>query len=137
MRSLRGVRLIGLLCALAIVVISLVPNALRPHSGAPKGLEHFWAYALCGLMLTLGFRRRGHVLLIAALLVLGSAVLEVSQAWAIGRTPAISDFGFSSLGACIGLAAGLCADRLLRRSTSPLAEPIVASNPRPTDQQRR
>jgi hypothetical protein len=137
MRQHRGLRVMGLFCALAIVVLSLVPGSMRPHTGAPKTIEHLSAYALCGSIMALGYPRLRQVFLIAVLLVLGSAALEVSQTWAIARTPAVRDFGFSSFGACSGLMLGLCADRLLRRRhTSTPSEPTSSSSrPQPANPQ--
>ncbi len=37
-------RLAGVTGVFLIVVLSLVPGSYRPHTGAPGGLEHFFAY---------------------------------------------------------------------------------------------
>jgi hypothetical protein len=122
MRFHRGVRLIGVLAACAIVIVSLVPLGWRPHSGAPTVLEHFSAYALCAVAMALGFPGALHALGIAALLTAGAGVLEIGQIFATGRTPQVIDFFSSACGALFGMLIGLGAARLLDRGQSaPLA----------------
>jgi VanZ family protein len=106
-------RVLGLLGFLAIIAASLVPGPWRPHSGAPKGLEHLWAYALCAAILAVGFPGLRQAALIATSLVAASGLLEIGQHWVVGRTPSVGDFMLSSAGALIGLLAGSCACRLL------------------------
>jgi VanZ family protein len=133
MRQRRGLKIVGLLCVLAIVAASLVPGYWRPHSGASKGLEHFSAYAICGAMMALGFPRLRQMLALAGSLVLISALLEIVQTWIVERTPFISDFVASSLGAFSGLSFGACASRLLadkrRRASAAPSGPPHATQP--------
>lgn len=106
-------RVLGLLGIVAIIAASLVPGYLRPHSGAPKGLEHLWAYAVCAAILAVGFPGLRQGVLIATSLVATSGLLEIGQHWVVGRTPSLSDFALSSVGALVGLLAGTYAHRLL------------------------
>jgi hypothetical protein len=53
--SIAIVRGAGFFGVLAIIVLSLVPGAYRPHTGLPGQAEHFIAYCSTALALTLGF----------------------------------------------------------------------------------
>lgn len=92
-------------CVLIILVLSLVPGSMRPHTGASGHFEHFIAYAGAGFVFApvSGQRARiGAALGLAAL----SGALELLQLMIPGRTPEFGGFFFSSLGACLGLLAG-------------------------------
>ena len=99
-----GVVSVGLL-----ILLSLVPGAYRPHTGAPGDLEHLLAYGLTAAALAIGWRSPVQiVVIILGLLVLASG-LEVAQLFVPGRgasweTALVSGFG----GVCgIVLGAGL------------------------------
>ena len=57
--------------AAAIVILSLVPPALRPDTSAPHSLEHLIIYAATGFAFGLGYTRRHDLL--AVLLVIFSS----------------------------------------------------------------
>jgi VanZ family protein len=93
-------RPLGVAAVVAIAMLSLVPNELRPHVG-PKLLEHFIAYLGTGALLALAWPQRS--LLFVMALPAYSAALEVAQIWIPGRTTSLADFTSSALGACLGV----------------------------------
>ena len=88
--------------ATAIVILSIVPPAVRPETNAPHNLEHFLIYAATGFACGLGYKRRHDLL--AVLLVLFSAAVEIAQIFVPGRHARLSDFIIDAIGACVGLA---------------------------------
>ena len=95
------------LCVLGIMVVSLVPVALRPHIMADKHHEHFAAYLLCACCIALGYPRLRQVMASALILTALAAGLEFVQAWIPGRTPSVGDWASSAAGVCCGLLTGL------------------------------
>jgi VanZ family protein len=87
--------------AAAIVIMSLVPRALRPETSAPHGLEHFMIFAAAGFAFGLGYERRHDLL--AILLVIFSSSVEIVQLFVPGRHARLSDFIIDSIAAFIGL----------------------------------
>jgi VanZ family protein len=87
--------------AAAIVILSLVPPALRPNTSAPHSLEHIIIYAATGLAFGLGYTRRHDLL--ALLLVLFSICIELAQLFVPGRHARLSDLIIDAAAACIGL----------------------------------
>jgi VanZ family protein len=85
----------------AIVILSLVPRALRPETSAPHGLEHFIIFAAAGFAFGLGYERRHDLL--AILLVIFSSSIEIVQLFVPGRHARLSDFIIDSVAAFIGL----------------------------------
>ena len=109
MTILRLLRAAGVAGVCLLVVLSVVPGAYRPHTGAPGDLEHLLAYGLTAAALALGWRSPVHIVgIILGLLVLASG-LEVAQLFVPGRgasweTALVSGFG----GLCgVVLGAGL------------------------------
>ena len=87
--------------AAAIVILSLVPPALRPETSAPHSLEHLIIYAATGFAFGLGYKRRHDLL--AILLVIFSSSIEIAQLFVPGRHARLSDFIIDAVAACIGL----------------------------------
>ncbi len=86
---------------LAIIVLSLVPSAVRPHSGAGGSSEHFLAYALVAACFTIAVR--GHNLTrLLAFLAIGSGILELLQQHIPGRTAEWAGFYSASAGVLAG-----------------------------------
>jgi VanZ family protein len=99
-------------CAwIALAVLSLVPGAERPHTGAPGNVEHAVAYALTGWVTAVALWRahRGYI---AAALILAAAAFEVCQIWIPGRGAAVDNWLASSFGAVIGVVAACALTRL-------------------------
>jgi VanZ family protein len=99
-------RAAGFLGVLAIIVLSLVPGALRPHTGLPGEAEHFLAYCLTAFALAFGFRPAVYRLGLALGLTLLAGSMEIFQHFVPGRHPAIADALASSLGGLLGLTLG-------------------------------
>ena len=87
--------------AATIVILSLVPPALRPETSAPHSLEHFIIFAAAGFAFGLGYERRHDLL--AILLVIFSSSIEIAQLFVPGRHARLSDFIIDAVAACIGL----------------------------------
>jgi VanZ family protein len=87
--------------AAAIVILSLVPPALRPETSAPHSLEHLIIYAATGFTFGLGYSRRHDLL--AILLVIFSSAIEIAQFFVPGRHARLSDLIIDAVAACIGL----------------------------------
>ena len=81
-----------------LVLLSLVPGAYRPHTGAPGDIEHLLAYGLTAAALALGWRSPFHIVsIVLGLLILASG-LEFAQLFVPGRgasweTALVSGFG--------------------------------------------
>jgi hypothetical protein len=98
MRLLRAVGVAGM-CL--IVLLSLVPGAYRPHTGAPGDVEHLLAYGLTAAALALGWRSPFQIAaIVLGLLVLASG-LEVAQLFVPGR-------GADGVTALVSGLGGLC-----------------------------
>jgi VanZ family protein len=95
--------LAGCVGTLMIIVLSLVPVTLRPHTGAGGDIEHWIAYTLVALAFGLGFKLRRMRLLTGVALSAGSGLLELLQNFVPGRNPEVAGFLASSLGAWMGL----------------------------------
>jgi VanZ family protein len=100
------VRAAGLIGVLAIIVLSLVPGADRPHTGLPGKVEHFIAYCSTASALAFGFRTRAAWIAIAVGLTLLATSMELLQLWVPGRHSAIGDAIVSSFGALMGVVLG-------------------------------
>lgn len=106
-------RILAWLVLAALLVATLGPIGLRPHTPWSPNLERFAAFIVVGGLFALAYPRRW---LTVSLLVLGAAtVLELGQACVPGRHPALRDFVIKAAGGGVGIAAGLVADRLRRR----------------------
>jgi len=119
-------QLAGWLAVVVIAILSLVPGSLRPHFGVPPNLEHVAAYlehvvaylATAGL-LTFGYGKQYHPLVVALCLSIYSAVLEIAQILVPGRHAGFSDFAASTTGAVIGSALAWIVLRALAGSGTP------------------
>jgi VanZ family protein len=78
--------LAGVAGVVLIVVLSLIPGPYRPHTGAPGGAEHFFAYAATAVALALGWRSLAQGVLIAVGLLVLACGLELAQLCAPGRS---------------------------------------------------
>ena len=96
-----ALRLAGWCAVFAIAVLSLVPGELRPHTEMPGYFEHFSAYFIATLLLSLGHTGRFAIFL-SPLLSAYAAILETIQLWVPGRGAAIMDWVSSSMGALTG-----------------------------------
>ena len=96
------VRLAGILGVGLIVVLSLIPGSYRPHTGAPGGLEHVFAYALTAAMLALGWRSLFQIVVIVVGLFALAGGLELAQLLVPGRSSELATALASGLGGVLG-----------------------------------
>jgi VanZ family protein len=86
--------------AVAVVIVTLGPVALRPQLGHPQ-LERFAAYLALGVIFSLAYPRRPTW--VAVGLVLGAVGLEVGQHFVPHRDPGVPDAIAKALGAVVGV----------------------------------
>lgn len=94
-------RIAGWLLAVAIVVLSLVPPALRPETGLPHDVEHFGIFWAMGAAFALGYRKN-YIRMVAWLVIFAGSV-EIAQLFVPGRHARLSDFIVDALAACVGV----------------------------------
>lgn len=104
------------LILIGLVVVTVAPIGLRPHTMLSAQGERFIGFALAGGLLALAYPRRPFLV---ALLVLGLAVgLEVAQFVAATRHPGVRDMLAKLAGGAFGLGTGWLVNRavdMLRR----------------------
>lgn len=100
-------RVFGLFAIALLGLLSLVPGTVRPHTGLPGQGEHYIAYFLTGLILSLGFIGTKQRLGIALMLCIFAGLMEILQNLVPGRSPQLIDFIASSLGAWCGIVLGV------------------------------
>ncbi len=86
-----------------IVVLSLLPAQTRPHTGVGGEYEHWIAYALVGGAFAAGYSATRARIFVGLALTASSAILELLQNFIPGRTPELTGFLASSLGAWFGI----------------------------------
>jgi len=86
-----------------IVVLSLLPAQTRPHTGVGGEYEHWIAYAMVGGAFAAGYLATRTRFLAGLALTASSAILELLQSFIPGRTPELTGFLASSLGAWFGI----------------------------------
>lgn len=91
----------GCCCVIAIVALSLVPQAQRLGTGMSGKHEHFLAYGVTSVFLVLSTGRRGRWVVPLGLALL-AFVLEALQTLAPGRHPRISDALVGAVAAALG-----------------------------------
>jgi uncharacterized membrane protein YccC len=107
-----AVRLAAGVAVAAIVVLSVVPGTLRPHTTLAGRYEHLMAYAGAACLARLGFRvsmPAGTAFFVAL-----AIAMEVAQLWVPGRVSAVTDAAAGSLGALAGLLAAGTLQRHVR-----------------------
>jgi VanZ family protein len=97
----QAARIVAWSLAAAIVVLSVVPPALRPETAAPHNFEHFLIYWTMGLAFGLGFKRR--LGLLAILLSVFTGFVEIAQLLVPGRHARLSDFLVDAVAMWFGL----------------------------------
>jgi hypothetical protein len=97
-------QLAGITGVCLIVVLSLIPGSYRPHTGAPEGFEHFFAYGLTAVALALGWRSwaQSVLIIIVGLFVLACG-LELAQFIVPGRSSDLGTALVSGLGGLCGV----------------------------------
>ncbi|SFL32582.1 hypothetical protein [Methylobacterium pseudosasicola] len=114
------VRFAAWILVAAIVAITLVPIGLRPVVTANPSFERAAAYALAGLLLTLGYPRRWPWILLGVVLLAGG--LEAGQMLTGTRHGRFDDFlvkaAAAVAGGIVGLAIASWTARHLQARTS-------------------
>ena len=90
------------ICLLLIIIFSLLPQTERVSAGLPGKIEHFLAYGVTGLLLSLSIPGNKGPFLAAANLVWIASLLEVLQQWSPGRHPRVSDAVVSAIAGALG-----------------------------------
>jgi VanZ family protein len=91
-----------------ILVLSLVPGSIRPHTGASRYVEHFIAYLLVALAFAFGIGSRKKAFWIVCGMSVLSVLLEILQIHIPGRSPEVGGAISSSAGAGMGGLLAIC-----------------------------
>jgi hypothetical protein len=110
----KALRFAGYAAVGLIGVLSVIPAALRPDTGAPGKLEHFVAYMGAAALLALGSGSPGERWQ-GLWLVPYAGALEIAQIFVPGRHSRFSDFVVSGVGALIGVVAAFGVAPILRQ----------------------
>lgn len=105
-------RLLAWCLIAAIFLATGGPIDLRPVSGVSPDLERLFTFAAAGLLFTLAYPRRLHLILPALLIAAGC--FEILQAAVASRHAALSDIAVKATGVGIGVLLGLGAARVRR-----------------------
>jgi VanZ family protein len=105
----RIVRPLAWLSAAVVLALSLSPPRYRIVTGAPRDLEHFAAFALVGLMLSLAYPEQR--LKLVAFGPAAIAAIELVQFLVPGRHAYLADFLLNTFGFWLGIAGALMATR--------------------------
>jgi VanZ family protein len=97
-------RLAGIIGVLLIAVLSVLPGELRPDTGFAGIIDHFLAYALSALVLSMGWPGQA-VSITVGLFGLG-AISEAAQIWVPGRHAELATVLTNGVGAFVGAAIG-------------------------------
>jgi VanZ family protein len=101
------------LLLLAVIVLSVVPPALRPETAAPHKLEHFAAFFVTGLAFGFGYSRRP--LGVALGIIAFCGLIEFAQIFVPGRHARLSDFLVDAVAAAAGIIVAAFTGRRLAR----------------------
>lgn len=122
-------RLAAWFALLGIVIATLSPIGLRPHTWLPVDLERALAYAGIGVLFALGYPR--HILKVVLFLTVCIFALEAFQHLTPDRHGQIHDAWVKFAGAVAGLILGAAAHWLVaKRSVSNAIELPTGSRPR-------
>jgi hypothetical protein len=94
-------RVVAWIGILAIIILSVVPAADRPVTGAGQSLEHLTAFAIVGGAFAIGYRLSLMQLMLLA--VLFCAGIELLQIPLPTRHARVSDFLVDAAGACLAI----------------------------------
>ena len=97
-------RLVFWLLIAAVVFVTLAPIADRPVSGSPANIEQFAAFALMGLIGSVGYPK--HRVWLAVALIAVAGALEALQELSPSRHSREADFAVKALASVIGVGVG-------------------------------
>jgi VanZ family protein len=111
-------RNLGLIGWAGIIILSVIPSAARPHTGAGGASEHFIAYAMVAFCFATAFGWGARLSGVLLALVVLSGMLELLQLVIPGRTSELVGFVSAAAGAVTG--AGVAAVAVGRALKYPL-----------------
>jgi VanZ family protein len=118
MKKLESIRLFGIATGCfgggLMAVLSLLPAASVPDFVVGSAYDHLLAYTAIGFCFGSSFPSLRLQLFSGFALMLGALVFELLQNFIPGRSPDISDFMASSLGAWCGLTMALLAQAMCK-----------------------
>jgi len=110
----RIARILFLLVALAVSILSLLPERDLPKVGVSDKLEHLLSYFVLAVLGGFAFRGWRSLLLLFVLLCAMGGLIELLQAFSPGRSPDIVDALADGAGAAAGVLIGAAVARLRR-----------------------
>jgi VanZ family protein len=96
-----GLRLASWVIFTAIVVMTLGPVSVRPHTPVSANADRFVAYLVLGVCFVLAYPRRFY--LVGVALIAAAGGLEWAQNFVPGRDGRPEDFLFKAVGVIVGL----------------------------------
>lgn len=108
-------RVLFLLAAAAVTVLSLLPQRDLPKVAVSDKIEHVVSYFVLAILGSLAFRERRSLLTLFVLLCAMGGIIELLQAFSPGRSPDIVDALANGAGAAAGTLVGLAFGFLRRR----------------------
>jgi len=113
-----GLRLAAWIIFAAIVVMTLGPLSVRPHTPVSANADRFVAYVVLGLCFALAYP--GRVYLVGVSLIVAAGALEWAQNFVPVRDGQLEDFLFKTAGVIVGLAAARFVQLALGKQRSAL-----------------
>jgi len=110
----RIARVLFLLAAAVVTVLSLLPQQDLPKVGVSDKIEHLLSYFVLAILGSFAVRERRSLLYLFVLLCAMGGVIELLQAFSPGRSPDIVDAVVDGAGAAAGVLIG-AAFALVRR----------------------
>ena len=111
----RIARILFLLAAAAITVLSLLPQHDLPKVGVSDKIEHLLSYFVLAILGSFAVRERRSLLYLFVLLCVMGGIIELLQAFSPGRSPDILDAIADGTGAAAGVLIGAAFARVRRR----------------------
>jgi VanZ family protein len=111
----RIARILFLLAAAAITVLSLLPQHDLPKVGVSDKIEHLLSYFVLAILGSFAVRERRSLLYLFVLLCVMGGIIELLQAFSPGRSPDILDAIADGAGAAAGVLIGAAFARVRRR----------------------
>src|SRR4029450_4624244 len=111
----RIARILFLLAAAVITVLSLLPQHDLPKVGVSDKIEHLLSYFVLAILRSFAVRERRSLLTLFVLLCIMGGVIELLQAFSPGRWPDIVDGVVDGAGGAAGVLIGAAFARVRRR----------------------
>jgi VanZ family protein len=111
----RIARVLFLLAAAVVTVLSLLPQQDLPKVGVSDKIEHLLSYFVLAILGSFAVRERRSLLYLFVLLCAMGGVIELLQAFSPGRSPDIVDAVADGAGAAAGVLIGAAFARVRRR----------------------